>query len=272
MDYPITAATPTGPVDVPPIVAKLADGAAVTPVWRNELDGLTFRLDSGDDTRFVKWVAAGTPGIDLRGEALRLAWIGSRLAVPRVLDQGSDDDGDWLLTAAVPGGSAVDERWRTGPVASAKAAASIGHGLRILHDRLPVDDCPFDWSVVKRLRRADERIATGGTPADWFPEHRHLDLRETRFRMSSPPPVDRPVVCHGDACVPNTLLHPDGSFAGHVDLGSLGVADRWADLAVAAWSTEWNYGPGYDGILYEAYGVEPDRERIAYYRLLWDIC
>jgi kanamycin kinase len=24
-----------------------------------------------------------------------------------------------------------------------------------------------------------------------------------------------------------------------VDLGELGIADRWADLAVATWSTEW---------------------------------
>jgi len=61
----------------------------------------------------------------------------------------------------------------------------------------------------------------------------------------------------------------DGTFAAHVDLGSLGVADRWADLAVAAWSTEWNYGPGYDRVLYDAYGIAPDPERIAYYRLLW---
>lgn len=78
-------------------------------------------------------------------------------------------------------------------------------------------------------------------------------------------------MCHGDACVPNTLLHDNGAFAAHVDLGSLGVADRWADLAVAAWSTEWNYGPGFDETVYAAYGIAADRERIAYYRLLWDL-
>jgi kanamycin kinase len=45
---------------------------------------------------------------------------------------------------------------------------------------------------------------------------------------------------------------------------------RRADLAVAAWSTEWNYGPSYDGLVYSGYGVAPDAERIAYYRRLWD--
>jgi hypothetical protein len=55
------------------------------------------------------------------------------------------------------------------------------------------------------------------------------------------------VVCHGDACVPNTLLDRTGRWIGHVDLGTLGVGDRWADLAIATLSTEWNYGPGWAG-------------------------
>jgi kanamycin kinase len=32
---------------------------------------------------------------------------------------------------------------------------------------------------------------------------------------------------------PNALIHDDGSRGGHVDLGDLGIADPWADLAVA---------------------------------------
>ena len=55
------------------------------------------------------------------------------------------------------------------------------------------------------------------------------------------PPIDRLVVCHGDACAPNTLIDDDGRCCGHVDLDALGVADRWADLAVATMSLEWNY-------------------------------
>jgi kanamycin kinase len=79
------------------------------------------------------------------------------------------------------------------------------------------------------------------------------------------------VVCHDDACAPNTLIADNGRWSGHVDLGDLGVADRWADLAVATWSTEWNYGPGWEQPLLDAYGVEPDAERTRYYRLLWEL-
>jgi kanamycin kinase len=45
----------------------------------------------------------------------------------------------------------------------------------------------------------------------------------------------------------------------------------WADLAIATWSSEWNYGPGWDGLLLDAYGIRPDPDRTRYYRLLWDL-
>ncbi|MEU4836072.1 aminoglycoside 3'-phosphotransferase [Streptosporangium sp. NPDC023615] len=269
MSGPVISEIPTGPVAVPGAVAVLAGGDTVTPVWRNELGGLTFRLEDGHGSaRYVKWVPAGTPEIDLASEAERLTWAREWVTVPRVVEHGEDADGAWLVTVAIPGRPAVDPRWRADP---ATAAAAIGRGLRLLHDTLPVERCPFDWSVDRRLVNADRRVAGGAGAADLFPEHRHLDPAEARARIGEPPAIDRLVVCHGDACVPNTLLHDDGTFAAHVDLGSLGVADRWADLAVAAWSTEWNYGPGYDGVVYDAYGIAPDPERITYYRLLWDM-
>jgi kanamycin kinase len=236
---------PTGPVAVPTAVGRLAGGRSITPVWRNELGGLTFRLGDPCGAQYVKWVAAGTPEIDLAAEAERLTWARRWITVPTVIDQGAEADDTWLLTTAAPGRSAVDPRWLAQP---ATAAAAIGRGLRVLHDALPVAECPFDWSVERRLARRPGRTAAVGAP----------------------PPIDRLVVCHGDACAPNTLLHDNGMFAAHVDLGDLGVADRWADLAVAAWSTEWNYGPGYEEIVYSAYGIAPDAERIAFYRGLWD--
>ena len=271
MTRPPLAEIPTGPVPVPPAVRSLVDAAGggdLVPVWKNDLGGLTFRWGTGATARYVKWVAAGTPEIDLLAEAERLAWASRFATVPRVLDAGPDEVGAWLVTEAIDAASAVDPRWIAEPVT---AAAAIGHGLRVLHDTLPVEDCPFTWGVEARIARADERIADGEGPSDWFPEHAQLSVAEARPLLDLTPPVDRLVVCHGDACAPNTLLAADGTFAAHVDLGSLGVADRWAGLAVAAWSTAWNYGPGYDGIVYVAYGIEPDKERIAYYRLLWDL-
>jgi kanamycin kinase len=235
---------PTQPVDVPPIVARLAVGHDVVPVWLNNLGGATFR--AGD--RYIKHQPRSAEST-VEGEVRRLDWARRDTPVPRVLDHGHDATHEWLVTAALPGRSAVDPRWVAEP---ATAVRAVGRGLRALHHALPVEDCPFDWSVGERIANAERRGIR-------VPDHLRYAL-----------PVDRLVVCHADACCPNTLLDDTGEWTAHVDLGLLGTADRWADIAVAAMSTEWNYGPGWEDALIAAYGVEPDRERLAYYRDLWD--
>jgi kanamycin kinase len=156
-----------------------------------------------------------------------------------------------MLTAAVEVGdavatSAIELQWRTRPE---RSAIAIGAGLRRLHDALPTDTCPF-------VRTAETRVAALAA--------------EVSPALGAPPPVDRLVVCHGDATVPNTLFDHVGRFAAHVDVGDLGVADRWSDLAVTTRSVTRRYGSGLERLVLAAYGVAPDRERTAYYRALWD--
>jgi kanamycin kinase len=224
-------------------VHEIANGRDVAAVWINELGGVTFRIGATGELS-AEFVKSAPPQYvsQLKDEAVRLKWARPHIAVPEVLDAG---DG-WLHTAGLPGRSAVDPRWLDRPRAAARA---IGSGLRGLHDALPVDDCPFEWSVASRLAELPARRRAG---------------------LEAAPPVDRLVVCHGDACAPNTLIDDGGTCSGHVDLGNLGVADRWADLAVATLSLGWNYGPGrWDRELLDAYGVDDDPARIAYYRALW---
>lgn len=279
------------PVEVPPVVRDLAGrlrpGATVVPVWRNEYGGLTVRLahhEAAADlalasalrpgrvparrpaqlsnprpgggrraarrtsrSSYLKWVPHGAPCPDPLGEADRLVWAASFAPVPRVLGAGRDAYGSWLLTAAVEVGgavatSAIEPQWRG---RAERSAIAVGLGLRRLHDALPTDTCPF-------VRRAERRVAATGVP------------------LGAPPPVDRLVVCHGDATVPNTLLDHVGRFAAHVDVGDLGVADRWSDLAVTTRSVTRRYGPGLEPLVLAAYGVAPDPVRTAYYRGLWD--
>jgi kanamycin kinase len=253
---------------VPAAVVAQATGQPLRLVWQNELGGLTFAVGYGSSRRFVKWLPRFTP-LDLSREAVRLNWAAQYTAVPLPIDQGVDEDGSWLVTNALPGDNAVSDRWRANPAA---AVTAIGRGLRNLHDVLPVSTCPFSASVEDLLADARRRAARGGIDrAAWHPEHRHLGLDQALELLADPPPIDRLVVCHGDACAPNTLIGEDGECSGHVDMGQLGVADRWADIAIATWSTTWNYGPGWQDLLLDAYGIAPDLERTAYYRLVWDL-
>ncbi|WP_042423589.1 aminoglycoside 3'-phosphotransferase [Streptacidiphilus anmyonensis] len=265
----MVATFPQEPVEVPEFVVELAAGRPVRAVWRNEAGGLTFQVGTGHTREFVKWAPVGS-GVELSAEVARLRWAGGFVTVPEVVGEGADEAGTWIVTRGLPGRSAVEERWRRDPGAAVRA---IGAGLRMLHEALPVPRCPFDWSAEARLGVARGRAGAGEAELpEWSREHLGLgSLDQALDVLADVPPVDVPVVCHGDACAPNTLVGDDGRFSGHVDLGALGVADRWADLAIATWSTQWNYGPGWERPLLDAYGVEPDPERIGYYRLLWDL-
>ncbi|MFB7249814.1 phosphotransferase [Microbacterium sp. NPDC056234] len=236
---------PASSIPVPERVRELADGAALTPVWENNLGGLTFRTD---DDRYIKWGPLDAEA-NMRDEAERMRWARRWTPVPAVLEQGQDAGHEWLVTAAIAGRSAVDPRWIAEPAAAVRA---VGEGLRMLHDALPVKECPWEWSVQSRFANA---------------ERRGIRLPDA---LRDAPEIDRLVVCHGDACMPNTLLDEAGRPIAHVDLAALGTGDRWADIAVASMSTEWNVGPGWDDDLIAAYGIDPDRERLAYYRDLWN--
>lgn len=239
------ASVPGPDVQVPDEMARVA-GEPVELVWQNQAGGLTGRT-AGPDGVFVKWNPPGSSE-SLRAEADRLAWIAGRHPAPVALRYTANDAGETLVTRALPGRSAVDPTWRARPDDAIRALAT---GLRRLH-ALPTGSCPYSWSVETRIAEA---VQAG---------------REVPFALTEPPPIDRLVVAHGDACAPNTLIDSRGRFLATVDLGRLGVADRWADLAVVTMSFAWNYEHFSEELFWRTYGVEPDRERIAYYRALWD--
>lgn len=219
-------------------------------VWTNQLGGQTYRLHTTSGPQFLKHQhltglsPADRAEVDLVDQSRRLRWAAPFTPVPQVLDSGEVADDAWLLTTALPGTNPLTQRWLEQE--PERAVTAIGRGLRRFHEALPVADCPFT--------------------CHW------LEPKLTTARAAgTAPSVDQLVVIHGDPCVPNTLLDNDGEPIAHVDLGALGLADRWVDLAVASMSISWdfNFGPGYEEYFFTGYGVEPDPERIAFYRSLW---
>jgi kanamycin kinase len=226
-----------GEATVPQIVVDLAGQLEPELVWHNELGGLTFRLHG----LYVKWNPNGN-GIDLSLEHKRLEWISARHPAPAVVSAGADDHGSWLVTEALPGEHAVGDTWRA---RRSEAIQVIAAGLRAIH-AVPIHDFPAEWS---------DEVWVGRSPASIGPR----------------PPIDTPVLVHGDACAPNTLIDRAGTWVGHVDFGDLAVGDRWADLAIASLSLDWNFGEGNQDEFFDAYGIEPDPQRIDYYRALWHL-
>ncbi len=259
----------TPDLTAPPRLAGTYAGWAWTPVscYPHQT---TWRLDHpGRATLYAKVAHTGAyPG--LGAEAARARWARAhRLPVPTVVDISTDGHVDWLVTTGIPGRPATD------PTLGDPSAVvvALARGLRRFHQLVPARRCPFDFRLPTALDHVHRRAAAGQIdPAeDVDDDHRHLDLPAAlrEFERLRPDHEDL-VVCHGDYCPPNALI-TDGHVTGYVDLGELGVADRWWDLAVATRAVTGNYGPHLEDLFLHTYGTPPDPHRQAFYRLLYDL-
>lgn len=228
-----------------------------------------YRLSSpAGQTRYLKIVRHGwTPSAI--AEAERTAWVSKFLPVPRVLKCGVTQRGDWLITEGIDSVDATAAALRDDVYGLVNR---LGEGLRRFHGT-PIDDCPFQFRIDDAMELVRHRLETGQIdgPRDFHPEFAELtEEAAVAELLASVPESEDLVVCHGDYCVPNVLLR-GADVVGFVDLGELGVADRWWDLAVATWSITWNFGPGFEDRFLETYGVQRDERRTQFYRLLYDL-
>lgn len=237
---------PAADLPVPDLVLALANGRQVTPVWRNRIGGTTWLL-GGEHATYVK-VGPAHHEFEIASDIARLDWVSAYVTTPTVLGSGTTDGIAWLETAALSGWGAISGHFDPRTTSPEAMAAALGRALRSFHDAVPVEACPWTWSVEDRL---------AGAPL------------LTRARFAADPPLD-PVVCHGDACNPNFILDDSLACTGYVDLGRLGVADRWADIALATMSLGWNFGPGLTAAFLDGYGTHLDASKLGYYQALWD--
>jgi aminoglycoside phosphotransferase len=255
------------PITVPKSVETVINGRTYELIWLNGVGGLTFRVFDFETSVYIKW-APSDSGVDLASEARKMAWARKFISVPLVINQGVDNQGSWIVTEGIDAENAVAPRWTKDPQTAARA---LGSGLRALHEALPVTGCPFSWTVEQRMNQIKQKVAQGAfADHQWSDGFSEMNVDDALRELQAVPRLDL-VVCHGDACAPNTLIGEDRQCHAHTDLGSLGVADRWADLAIASLSTVWNYGPGLEDVVYDSYGIEPDSDKIRFYRLLWEM-
>ena len=239
-----------------------------TPAWTYDDVVTTWRLERAGETRYLK-VKRSDATVTLRREADAMRWAGAYVRTPDVLEDGSADGLDWLLTAEMAGASAITDEWRADPE---WLVPIVARGLRAFHEALPVADCPFRFTVRDAIAVARARAADGRETWDDMHEvHKHMTVAEAVARLEATAPVHEDlVVCHGDYCYPNMFLEGD-EVTGYLDLGELGVADRWWDIAIGMWSTTWNVGPGYEELFASSYGIAVDHDKLAYFRLQYDL-
>lgn len=205
---------------------------------------------------------------ELEAEFQRLRWLYGRLPVAEARALERDDDWAYLVQSEVPGRMACD----TACAADVPALARLlAEGLRQVH-AVSIADCPFDERLDHKIALARERVRTGLVDeADFDASRRGMTASKLFAELVATRPRDEDLVfTHGDYCLPNVLIdRAAGRVSGFVDLVRAGVSDRYQDLALAARSLSYNFGPGWEPYLWDAYGLaNPDPAKLAFYRLL----
>ncbi|WP_206185091.1 phosphotransferase [Thermoactinospora rubra] len=243
------------PIPLPASVAALVGDS---PTWSDEHEG---RSGSVARVNGTYWVKRGPAAV---AEHERLEWLrGQGMRVPVVA--AFEDDVLVLEDAGVPSLASLIAGAPGPSPAGGSPATAMGELLRRLHS-IPVAACPFDGRLDVMLAQARRRVVEGLVDADDFDDdHRDLTPAQVLDRLlAMRPGREDLVVAHGDYTASNVL-----SGGVLIDVGHLGVADRYRDLAIAARDLGEDLGPAAVEEFFAAYGLAGvDHERLVYYRLL----
>jgi streptomycin 3"-kinase len=242
------------------------------PVRTGESGDRVYRREDG--FAYAK-CAPATRALELAGERDRLAWLHGRgVSCPEIVDWRETEDGACLVMTAIPGIPAVE---LTG-ANLLKAWPSMAGNLDAIH-QLPADQCPFDRSLRSMFQRAVDVVSRDAVNPDFLPDaDKDRPAAELLARVERDLPARlhqeaaSKVVCHGDPCLPNFMVDPDSlQCTGLIDLGRLGTADRYADLALMVANAEenWTTADQSDSAFVALFAsleiATPDRDRLAFH-------
>lgn len=213
---------------------------------------------------------------EARTEHTILLWLEGRLPAPRCLFHALEDGTDYLLMTRIQGKMACDE----GYMKRDKGR----YVVRLLADALKrlwqVDagDCPVRQTLSKDLALARQAVEEG--KAEYSGRGGFADDRALlKWLEANQPAQEDLVFSHGDYCMPNVLFDGD-ALAGYIDLGNMGVADRWEDIAMVHRSLRNNFSGVFGGQVYpdfdpdwlfEELGIPFDAEKFRFYDLLHEL-
>ncbi len=206
-----------------------------------------------------------------------MRWMEGKVPVPKVLEVVYEGEWAYLLMSRMEGEMSCSEKYLERPE---ELATILAEGMKMLWS-VDISDCPrirdVDAELCEAAYRVKHRLVdVDNVEPDTFgeggfrdPEHLLQWLRDNR-------PTYEPVLSHGDYCLPNVFIK-DGRVSGFIDLGDTGVGDKWRDIALCYRSFIHNRDGSFGGKVYEDFDperlfeklqVEPNREKLRWYRLL----
>lgn len=233
-----------------------------------ESGGVIHRVTGVDGTPLYLKFGEGAVADAIVDEAVRLRWLAGRVPAARVVRIAVEPGAAWLLSTAVPG--RTGDGWLARDAAALpRIVAGFAGFLRRLN-ALPVDECPFEAGAAIRLAAARRRVAAGLVDEDDFDDD-HEGWSAARVLAEAEALADAAsgrVVTHGDFSLGNLLFDDAGQVTGCIDVGRLGIADPYQDIAIF-WQNLRDFGGDAQASFLRQIGVAaPDERRLRFHRLL----
>ena len=206
-----------------------------------------------------------------------MCWLEGKLPVPKVMGFETDGDNQYLLMSKVTGKMSCDEYYMSRPDVLIKGLAEA---LNMFWS-VDIKGCPRTLDLDSELAEARRRVENNlidlsDSEPSTFAEEGFKDAEDLLCWLEKNKPDFKPVLSHGDFCLPNIFLD-NGKVSGFIDLGSTGIGDKWKDIALCYRSLRWNSEGAYGGKVYPdvrsmklfgALGIKPDMDKIRYFILL----
>ncbi|BBF68162.1 APH(3')-I family aminoglycoside O-phosphotransferase [Sphingomonas bisphenolicum] len=255
------------PLAMPESLAALLSGYRWCRDTTGESGGSVYRLQRADRPDLFLKYGGGDVAADILDETVRLRWLATHMPVPRIMYSASTPDESWLVMTALTGQTAyqclTDDPHKSIAIVDALAAF-----MRRLH-AVPTSACPFDSDHAYRLAKARDRLDAGLVDEDDFDDERAGWTAQAVWDAMNGllPFAPDPVVTHGDFSLDN-LLMADGAVVGCIDVGRVGIADRYQDIAIL-----WNCLGEFDAPLQrrflDQYGAHDlDRAKLQFHLML----
>lgn len=212
-----------------------------------------------------------------KNEHLMMKWLKNKVSVPEIICNIIENGNNYLLMSKIAGKMSCDDEFLKNPK---QLVFVLADAIKNLWS-VDISSCPVKNDLSTALKTAEYRVEHGlvdveDAEPETFGKGGFKDPQDLLGWLYDNRPEEDFVLSHGDFCLPNVFIN-DGEFSGFVDIGRMGVADRYQDIALCYRSLKHNFSGKFGGKIYggfdekmffDALGIEPDFDKIRYYILL----
>ena len=200
----------------------------------------------------------------LSKESISLDYLKDKVIVPEKVFYEKYNGMSYLLTKSLNGIMLCDDYFDDHVM---EGIDIIVEAFNALYN-IDYSDCVIDETIPVKIKRIEENI---GLIKEENIKKEILDRFHTKQAILKYLKGNMPKqiigFTHGDMSLPN-IYACNGHFSGLLDTEDAGLSDIYYDLVVCEMSIERNYGEEYVDVFYEKLGIEKDKFKSDYYRIL----